>query len=117
MIERPQQEIASATSEIDAAAHAGLVPQLGMMGRALLASPMRPRLLLLAVAVFLVIRGEELFCMPRTPYLPPGTLREALAYPSNVARFGAQRSCHPQAAPQCGGRASTARDGCSLTYA
>jgi putative ATP-binding cassette transporter len=28
--------------------------------------------------------------MPRTPYLPPGTLREALAYPSHVARFGAQ---------------------------
>jgi putative ATP-binding cassette transporter len=32
--------------------------------------------------------GEELFYMPRTPYLPPGTLREALAYPSNVDTFG-----------------------------
>lgn len=38
MIERPQQEIASATAEIDEAAHAGLVPQLGIMVRALVAS-------------------------------------------------------------------------------
>ena len=35
MIERPQQEIASATSEVDAAAQAGLMPQLGMMDRVL----------------------------------------------------------------------------------
>jgi putative ATP-binding cassette transporter len=35
-------------------------------------------------------KGEELFYMPRTPYLPPGTLREALAYPSNVEKFSAQ---------------------------
>ena len=28
--------------------------------------------------------------MPRTPYLPPGTLREALAYPSSVDKFQAQ---------------------------
>jgi putative ATP-binding cassette transporter len=55
MIERPQEEIANATAEIDEAAHAGLVPQLGMMLRALVASPMRNRLILLAVAVFLVI--------------------------------------------------------------
>jgi len=55
MIDRSQQEIASATAEIDEAAHAGLVPQLGMMIRALLASPVRARLLLLGVAVFLVI--------------------------------------------------------------
>ncbi|MGH8208131.1 MAG: ATP-binding cassette domain-containing protein, partial [Steroidobacteraceae bacterium] len=34
-------------------------------------------------------QGEELFYMPRTPYLPPGTLREALAYPANVDVFGA----------------------------
>ena len=27
--------------------------------------------------------------MPRTPYLPPGTLREALAYPSSVGKFNA----------------------------
>src|SRR5579863_3590641 len=33
--------------------------------------------------------GEELFYMPRTPYLPPGTLREALAYPSSVEKFAA----------------------------
>jgi putative ATP-binding cassette transporter len=28
--------------------------------------------------------------MPRTPYLPPGTLREALAYPSAVEKFKAE---------------------------
>jgi putative ATP-binding cassette transporter len=28
--------------------------------------------------------------MPRTPYLPPGTLREALAYPSRVDKFQAK---------------------------
>ena len=55
MIERSQQEIASATAEIDEAAHAGLVPQLGMMTRALLSSPTRNRLLLLGVAVLLII--------------------------------------------------------------
>lgn len=55
MIERPQQEIASATAEIDEAAHAGLVPQLGMMFRALLSSPVRNLLALLGVAVFVVI--------------------------------------------------------------
>jgi putative ATP-binding cassette transporter len=32
-------------------------------------------------------KGEEILCMPRTPYLPPGTLREVLAYPSNVENF------------------------------
>jgi putative ATP-binding cassette transporter len=32
-------------------------------------------------------RGEELLYMPRTPYLPPGTLREVLAYPSNTGKF------------------------------
>ena len=55
MIDRPPPEIASATAEIDEAAHAGLVPQLGMMTRALLASPVRNRLLLLGAAVLLVI--------------------------------------------------------------
>jgi vitamin B12/bleomycin/antimicrobial peptide transport system ATP-binding/permease protein len=34
-------------------------------------------------------RGEELLYMPRTPYLPPGTLREVLAYPSATATFDA----------------------------
>jgi putative ATP-binding cassette transporter len=34
-------------------------------------------------------RGEELLCMPRTPYLPPGTLREVLAYPSATETFEA----------------------------
>jgi putative ATP-binding cassette transporter len=32
-------------------------------------------------------RGEELLCLPRTPYLPPGTLREILAYPSKTEDF------------------------------
>ena len=32
-------------------------------------------------------RGEEMLYMPRTPYLPPGTLREVLAYPSATATF------------------------------
>jgi putative ATP-binding cassette transporter len=34
-------------------------------------------------------RGEEILYMPRTPYLPPGTLREALAYPSATEAFQA----------------------------
>jgi putative ATP-binding cassette transporter len=34
-------------------------------------------------------KGEEILYMPRTPYLPPGTLREVLAYPSATARFDA----------------------------
>jgi putative ATP-binding cassette transporter len=34
-------------------------------------------------------RGEELLYMPRTPYLPPGTLREVLAYPSATEKFEA----------------------------
>jgi putative ATP-binding cassette transporter len=33
--------------------------------------------------------GEELLYMPRTPYLPPGTLREVLAYPSATEAFEA----------------------------
>ena len=31
--------------------------------------------------------GQDLYCMPRTPYLPTGSLKEALAYPSTVDRF------------------------------
>jgi len=34
-------------------------------------------------------KGEEILCMPRTPYLPPGTLREVLAYPSATDTFEA----------------------------
>jgi len=34
-------------------------------------------------------RGEEVLYMPRTPYLPPGTLREVLAYPSTTETFEA----------------------------
>jgi putative ATP-binding cassette transporter len=32
-------------------------------------------------------RGEEILYMPRAPYLPPGTLREVLAYPSATEAF------------------------------
>ena len=32
-------------------------------------------------------RGEALLYMPRTPYLPPGTLREVLAYPSATETY------------------------------
>jgi vitamin B12/bleomycin/antimicrobial peptide transport system ATP-binding/permease protein len=31
--------------------------------------------------------GQDLYCMPRTPYLPGGALKETLAYPSAVDRF------------------------------
>jgi putative ATP-binding cassette transporter len=34
-------------------------------------------------------KGEELLYMPRRPYLPPGTLREVLAYPAAVETFEA----------------------------
>jgi putative ATP-binding cassette transporter len=34
-------------------------------------------------------RGEDILYMSRTPYLPPGTLREFLAYPLPVERFSA----------------------------
>ena len=30
-----------------------------------------------------------MLCLPRTPYHPPGTLREILAYPSKTATFAA----------------------------
>ena len=55
MIDRSQAEIARAAAEIDEAAHAGLVPQLSMMIRALLDNPVRNQLLLLGVSVFGVI--------------------------------------------------------------
>jgi len=35
-------------------------------------------------------RGQDLYCMPRTPYLPAGTLKEVLAYPSAVDRLKEQ---------------------------
>ena len=60
MIERSQQEIASATAEIDEAAHAGLVPQLehddpGAPGLARSATA----LLLLGLAVFVVVARDR----------------------------------------------------------
>jgi len=39
-------------------------------------------------------RGEEIVFMPRSPYMPPGTLREVLAYPANVARFSESAYAH-----------------------
>jgi vitamin B12/bleomycin/antimicrobial peptide transport system ATP-binding/permease protein len=38
--------------------------------------------------------GETMVCIPRTAYLPPGTLREVLAYPSPVAKFAAEAFPH-----------------------
>jgi len=35
--------------------------------------------------------GEPVFFVPRRPYLPPGTLREVLAYPRSVEDFAAHR--------------------------
>jgi vitamin B12/bleomycin/antimicrobial peptide transport system ATP-binding/permease protein len=35
-------------------------------------------------------QGEAIFYMPRTPYLPPGTLAEVLAYPLKVENFRAR---------------------------
>ena len=54
MIER-SEEIASADSETDDAAHSGLLSQLTMMARVLLSSPVGKTLILLGVAIFLVI--------------------------------------------------------------
>jgi putative ATP-binding cassette transporter len=38
--------------------------------------------------------GETMVCIPRTAYLPPGTLREVLAYPSPVAKFAPEAFAH-----------------------
>jgi vitamin B12/bleomycin/antimicrobial peptide transport system ATP-binding/permease protein len=54
MIDRPGQ-IASAASETDEAPHTRLVPQLGMMLRVLLASPVGKTLILIAATVFVVV--------------------------------------------------------------
>ena len=37
---------------------------------------------------------ETMLCIPRNAYLPPGTLREILAYPSSVANFAAEAFPH-----------------------
>jgi putative ATP-binding cassette transporter len=44
----------------------------------------------------LIVRpaGQDLYYMARTPYLPAGTLREVLAYPSAVSRFESQGYAH-----------------------
>jgi len=54
MIDRPK-EITSATSVIQEAAHSGLLPQLGMMRRALWSSPVRNTLLALGLGIFAVV--------------------------------------------------------------
>ncbi|QXX74590.1 ABC transporter ATP-binding protein/permease [Methylovirgula sp. HY1] len=36
-------------------------------------------------------KGETVLHVPRTPYFPPGTLREVLAYPSNAVNFETNR--------------------------
>ncbi len=44
--------------------------------------------------------GDTMLCIPRNAYLPPGTLREILAYPSPVANFAAE--AFPQALERLG---------------
>jgi putative ATP-binding cassette transporter len=44
--------------------------------------------------------GEEIVYLPRRSYIPPGTLREILAYPLAVAHFGAE--VFPHALERCG---------------
>jgi vitamin B12/bleomycin/antimicrobial peptide transport system ATP-binding/permease protein len=39
-------------------------------------------------------RSETMLCIPRSAYLPPGTLREVLAYPLPVANFPAEAFPH-----------------------
>jgi putative ATP-binding cassette transporter len=36
---------------------------------------------------------EEILYLPRTPYLPPGTLREVLSYPKLTSAFDTQSCC------------------------
>lgn len=54
MIDR-SKEITSASAAIEEAAHSRLVPQLGMMRRALWSSPVRNTLLLLGLGIFVVV--------------------------------------------------------------
>ena len=55
-------------------------------------------------------RGEQIFYLPRgTPYMPRGTLREVLAYPSKAETFGARSR-----APSTGSGSSGSRR-CSMT--
>jgi vitamin B12/bleomycin/antimicrobial peptide transport system ATP-binding/permease protein len=39
-------------------------------------------------------RGESIFYMPRTSYLPPGTLHEVLAYPGEASHFSPEACKH-----------------------
>lgn len=92
MIDRPPPEIASATAEIDEAAHAGLVPQLGMMTRALLASQVRNRLLLLGLAVLLVIvataYGQNRLNSWNRPFYDALARRDLREFVTQLGMFG-----------------------------
>jgi vitamin B12/bleomycin/antimicrobial peptide transport system ATP-binding/permease protein len=39
-------------------------------------------------------KGETILYIPRTPYVPPGTLREVLAYPTDIRTFQAPAFAH-----------------------
>jgi vitamin B12/bleomycin/antimicrobial peptide transport system ATP-binding/permease protein len=97
MIERSQQEIASATAEIDEAAHAGLVPQLSMMTRALLSSPVRSRLLLLGLAVLLVILatayGQNRLNSWNKPFYDALARRDLKEFVFQLGMFGVIAGC------------------------
>jgi vitamin B12/bleomycin/antimicrobial peptide transport system ATP-binding/permease protein len=97
MIDRSQQEIASATAEIDEAAHAGLVPQLGMMIRALLSAPVRNQLLLLGVAVFGVIAatayGQNRLNNWNKPFYDALARRDLHEFTFQLGMFGIIAGC------------------------
>ena len=97
MIVRSQQEIASATAEIDEAAHAGLVPQLSMMTRALLSSQVRSALLLLGLAVFGVILatayGQNRLNSWNKPFYDAIARRDLHEFVFQLGMFGVIAGC------------------------
>jgi putative ATP-binding cassette transporter len=92
MIERSQEEIAGAAAELDEAAHAGLVPQLSMMTRALLSSPVRNRLLVLGAAVVAVIAatayGQIRFNSWNKPFYDALSRRDTREFVVQLGVFG-----------------------------
>ena len=54
-IAESEEIVRAAVSDAEEAAHSGLVPQLGMIVRALLASPVGKRIIVLLVGIFLVV--------------------------------------------------------------
>ena len=97
MIERSYQEIANATAEIDEAAHAGLVPQLSMMARALLSSPVRNRLALLGLAVLGVILatayGQNQLNSWNKPFYDALSRRDLHEFVVQLGMFGIIAGC------------------------